>query len=324
MQKDNMNLKDYIISQKKKKYKIIFVLVIIAAVFVCVILGFTIFGSKVESIYKAYAVLSNRPFNSRSQFPDPFEAIRKNGNDGYSIEFGLASDYGDGSRSGPSDSDPGTGDGNDDGDGGGNSNPNDPNDPGDPNDPTIEPISGPTITYPQPESEKFKVTVINTKLSYDVVRTHSDFFSTETSYGYMEQLSSIIAKRVHSLDSNITNKNKAEPLKAVINGETYYIGAMVDGFAAPGDIIETKFNNGQSLKMIIVDVKSLNDAKGTGAKDQFDSSYGHGTYLGNGKCNLNVLEFITGGTNSKKANLSSIPGYGSYAISSTKISHINL
>ena len=150
MQKDNMNLKDYIISQKKKKYKIIFILVIIAAVFVCVVLGFTIFGSKVESIYKAYSVLSNRPFNSRDQFPDPFEAIKKNGNDGYSIEFGLAGDYGDGSRSGPSDSDPGTGDDGNDGDGGDTGEDPHVGEGGDPKNPTdIPDITGTNYTEEQ-------------------------------------------------------------------------------------------------------------------------------------------------------------------------------
>lgn len=193
----------------------------------------------------------------------------------------------------------------------------------------LVPINGSVMKYPEPGVDKFKVVEINTKRSYMVPRTTHDYYTTETSWnsfanGYWKTHASLFYRRVMSVSDGFINKNMKEPLKyKASNGEIFYVGAMVDGFAHPGDVIETKFKNGASLKMLIVDVKSLHDP--VGFASQIDSSYGHGKINGSKtSIDLCALEFLTGGSNSTSVSLSGIPGYGSYAVESRIVGHITL
>ncbi len=195
-----------------------------------------------------------------------------------------------------------------------------------PPDATIDPITGKIMYYPKPGEDLFNAREINTDKTYKVKRSTHDYFSKESSYYYTISAWPTLRRRLNVLDAGLINKDANEPLKyRTASGETYYVGAMIDGFAKPGDVIETKFASGESIKMIIVDVKSLHDATGSGSKSQIDCSYGHGSInASKTEINLCACEFFTGGHNSGNVSTASIPGTGSYALQSQIVGHINM
>ncbi len=174
---------------------------------------------------------------------------------------------------------------------------------------------------------------INTGLGYNAIRSNTDSYSMEFTLGYLQSHSGkykTLNGRLNTLlaGSESSNAGSDGQLFTVnVDGQTYYVGALVDGFSTPGGAYEVTLNTGQTFNMIAMDVKSLADAPGTGGNLQVDTNYGHG-YLSADKTHvqMNICEFLDASTshssisNGSAINYSNAPmANGTYV---TTVKHI--
>lgn len=149
------------------------------------------------------------------------------------------------------------------------------------------------LEIPAP-NELVECVEINTQKKYNVARVAKDSYAMEFSYGYAKSKYKTISKRIDNfikVASSSNAGNDDQLLTITVDGNPCYIGAMVDKFCSPGDIVLCTLNNGTTFYMAIVDVKSLEDKKG--ATNQIDSVYGHG-YLEDNKTKVKmcICEFL--------------------------------
>ncbi len=143
---------------------------------------------------------------------------------------------------------------------------------------------------------------INTGLMHNVTRSSTDSYSMEFTVAKAKDYKTI-NNRINALESLAESSNRGADGNLYTvnkNGQSYYVGAIVDGFAKPGAAYKVTLNTGQTFNMVAVDVKSLHDAAGTGGTGQVDTSYGHG-YLVNGgqSVQMNICEFLDASTSTK-------------------------
>ena len=152
---------------------------------------------------------------------------------------------------------------------------------------------------------------INTGYKYNLTRSSTDSYSMEFTLSKAAEFQKIM-NRISALDSasDISNAGASDQLYTVQkNGQSYYVGALIDGFAKPNHAYQVTLNTGQTFNMVAVDVKSLNDAAGSGGRGQVDTSYGHGYITSNGQVQMNICEFIDANTSSKSVSHSSALNY---------------
>ncbi len=143
---------------------------------------------------------------------------------------------------------------------------------------------------------------INTGILHNVTRSSTDSYSMEFTLAKAADYSKILS-RINALEALAESSNKGADGNLYTvnkNGQSYYVGAIVDGFAQPGCAYKVTLNTGQTFNMVAVDVKSLHDTKGSGGNGQVDTSYGHG-YLVNGgqSVQMNICEFLDASTSTK-------------------------
>ncbi len=178
---------------------------------------------------------------------------------------------------------------------------------------TIAGLSGNVMNIPG-IGDYINVTEINGipgSNSYTLQRYGHDAYSMEGTILDAQKKWPTIYNRIQNIinSSGGTNAGSNGQLLTVQkNGQTYYVAALVDGFSAPGGTYKVNLNNGQSFNVVSVDVKSLNDARGTGSAGQIDSSYGHGTIIGD-KVQMNIVEFFDASTSSTSEYSSSAAKY---------------
>lgn len=152
---------------------------------------------------------------------------------------------------------------------------------------------------------------INTQNRMNLERADTDSYSMEFTLSKASDYN-IIMNRILNMNAQAdsTNAGAANQLYTVQkNGESYYVGALVDGFASPGGAYRVTLNNGTSFNMVAVDVKSRSDKQGTGGNGQVDTSFGHGYITSGGKVQMNICEFIDANTSSNSISHSSALNY---------------
>lgn len=78
--------------------------------------------------------------------------------------------------------------------------------------------------------------------------------------------------------------------------EIVFAGAMVDGYANIGDIVQVTLDDDSSFNFLILDTKSTqHTSQELASSNQCQCEWGHGYLLGKGTVQLSVCEFITAG-----------------------------
>ncbi len=181
---------------------------------------------------------------------------------------------------------------------------------------SLQGIYGTTMNIPNP-GQLISVTEINTQAQYSLERMGTDAYSMQ---GTMLDASSKgwwAYDRIMNAAATATSNNigaEGQLLTLQKNGQTYYVASIVDGFSKPGSTYKVTLNNGQSFNVFSADVKSLNDAPGSGSQGQIDSSYGHGTIIGD-KVQMNIVEFFDASTSTTSEHSSSAKNYDNSPVS---------
>lgn len=85
--------------------------------------------------------------------------------------------------------------------------------------------------------------------------------------------------------------------------EAVFAGAMVEGYADIGDIVQITLDDNNSFYFLILDVKSTqHTSQELSPNNQCQCEWGHGYLLDGGKVQLSICEFITAG-NCSEANV---------------------
>lgn len=177
----------------------------------------------------------------------------------------------------------------------------------------IDAITGELLKIPG-IGELVNCSIINddSNTIYQLIRSSTDSYSMEFTLKKAMDYS-IIGQRIAAAESLASGSNigTADQLYTLNkNGENYYVGALIDGFATPGGAYKVTLNTGATFNMVAVDVKSLNDKVGSGGTGQVDTSYGHGYIVNGGKnVQMNICEFIDANTSSKSIAHSSATNY---------------
>lgn len=301
---------------KKWKLGIIAGVVILVVVMIVV----AVMGMDRDGIVNQYYALSNKPESSATQFKVPFGYITINSDGTINIEFATSIptistdiDVDDSSTDVASgDDDRQNQDGTGTGSGSGNGSGEDSNGEGNGGSngvaPPPNPINGDTITFPPIGSELW-YKEINTGATGMRKRVGPDVFTWEFAFGYVSNSTTwkTMRNRANKIAPYVQNANSNEALKVNLGGETYYVGCLpISGFGKLGDIIEFDYDNGNSIKVLAIDAKSANDAKGTGSTGQCNTQYCHGVLSGGG-IKLSAIELWCGGNRTADGNKSTIP-----------------
>ncbi len=115
----------------------------------------------------------------------------------------------------------------------------------------------------------------------------------------------LCTKRLNSaLDNYSYNVGKKELLLFSINQLQCFAGAMIDGFAEIGNVVEITLDNGVQFPFLILDTKSQKHrsselrANSSPGAPQCQNQYGHGYMLNGGKTvQLSICEFIVSESN---------------------------
>ena len=78
--------------------------------------------------------------------------------------------------------------------------------------------------------------------------------------------------------------------------EVVFAGAMVEGYADIGDIVQVTLDDDSSFHFLILDVKNIEHTSDQLREDQCQCEWGHGHMLDENKVQLAVCEFIVAGT----------------------------
>ena len=109
---------------------------------------------------------------------------------------------------------------------------------------------------------------------------------------------SLASHRMHYAIDNYESNNGEEDL-LIFNidkiKEPVYAGAMIDGFAYIGDIVEVTLDNGNTFNFLILDVKNNEHVSEELAEKQVQCDWGHGSMISEGVVQLSVCEFMTAG-----------------------------
>lgn len=299
-----------------KKWKIGIISGVVIAVVAMIVIA--AIGLDKDSVIDSYYALSNKPENSARQFKIPFGYITVNSDGTINIEFAssvhtISSDIdvadNDFIGANPEDDTQGGGNGSGGGNGPGNGNGGQPGDSNGGVAPPPNPINGDTIVFP-PIGTSVWYREINTEKTGYLDRVGPDVTSWEFAFGYITTTDkwATMRKRAEKIAPYVTNASSNDALKVNLGGESYYVGCLpISGFGKLGDIIEFKMDNGSSFKVLAIDAKSSNDAKGSGSTGQCNTQYCHGVLAGNG-IKLSAIELWCGGKKTADGNKSSIPG----------------
>lgn len=181
--------------------------------------------------------------------------------------------------------------------------------------------------------EVVECVLINSQEKVLLKRSETDSYTMEMTVLMTESKSKTIYGRINNYiyGADTSNIGSSDQLLTIQkNGETYYIGALVDVYATPGEAYKVTLNNGQTFNMIPADVKSLADKPSPKLPNNaVDTSFGHGYDLGNGKVQLNICEFFDSSITSRGTAHSSAKDYsnspvseGTYVVSVEKIGDI--
>jgi len=105
----------------------------------------------------------------------------------------------------------------------------------------------------------------------------------------------------HAIENYECNSDADDLLMFNLNGydEPIFAGAMVEGFADIGDIVEVTLDDGNSFNFLILDVKSTkHTSEDLAPNNQCQCEWGHGYVIdeGDNTVQLSVCEFITAGS----------------------------
>ena len=103
----------------------------------------------------------------------------------------------------------------------------------------------------------------------------------------------------YAIENYKCNSTEDDLLKFELDGYegAVFAGAMVEGYADIGDIVQVTLDDGNSFYFLILDVKSTqHTSKELSPNKQCQCEWGHGYLLGENKVQLSVCEFITAGS----------------------------
>lgn len=178
--------------------------------------------------------------------------------------------------------------------------------------PSLNPNYTDTLDIPDPGSP-IAGTIINSQAQVTANRSSKDSWTMEGTVKFYQNRSSIITGRINSLQAiseSTTIGQEDALLSFTIGGEVYYAVALVEGFMKACGAYQVILDDGTVFNCVAIDAKSLNDAPGSGAANQIDSTYGHGYYLPSANSiQLSIVEFSDAKTSSTSISHSSAKDY---------------
>lgn len=137
-----------------------------------------------------------------------------------------------------------------------------------------------------------------------------------------------------ALDKYSSNQTATDLLKFNIAGlGSCFAGAMVEGFAAIGDIVEVTLGNNSKFNFMILDTKSTThtsaelSANSSGQNPQCQNEWGHGYIVNGNQVQLSICEFIVAVSNGGGSAIKYVSGSfldGSYVSTARIVGHAEI
>lgn len=198
---------------------------------------------------------------------------------------------------------------------------------------TLNPVQGDKIVFPN-VGDTIDYVEINTGVSGSLPRASKDTLTWEFVYDYISTTSEGWLQRMKGRAAVLapyivpSNPEDASALVVELNNERLYVGCWpVDTGNPLGSIAEFTMSDGSKFKVLCVDAKSCNDAKGSGSNGQCNTSYAHAMLTNsNTELSLSAIELWGKQGISGTSKCTGFPDVmtGKTVVSAELVSHTNL